>query len=142
MGSGNIHLRMALPPPHIRRATGTIRYDHPRRTWLERMLCQPELELQWEVKEPHWTAPVRVFGVADSLWKNPESGRWCVLEFKLGKPRREADLAQACLYHNALSASGLATSDGALAVMTFGPELRERFYRSAELAKPNPLCGL
>ncbi len=103
---------------------GTIRYDHQKRAWLGAdQLCQPELELQWEVKEPHWTAPVRVFGVADALWKNPESGRWCVLEYKLGLPRPEADLAQACLYHCMLSASGLSNNDGALAVITFEPEL-------------------
>jgi DNA segregation ATPase FtsK/SpoIIIE, S-DNA-T family len=115
---------------------GTIRYDHQQRAWFgAEQLCQPELELQWEVKEPHWTAPVQVFGVADALWKNPESGRWCVLEYKLGRPRPEADLAQACLYHCALSASSLSTSDGALAVITFGPELRERFYQSAELSE-------
>ena len=98
-------------------------------------LCRPELELRWEVNEPHWTAPVMVFGVADALWKNPESGRWCVLEYKLGAPRPEADLAQACLYHSALSASGLAAGDGALAVISFGPELKERFYQGGELAE-------
>jgi S-DNA-T family DNA segregation ATPase FtsK/SpoIIIE len=115
---------------------GTILYDHHQRAWLGAdQLCQPELELQWEVKEPHWTAPVRVFGVADALWKNPESGRWCVLEYKLGKPRPEADLAQACLYHCMLSASGLSAGDGALAVITFGPELKERFYQSTELCE-------
>ncbi len=116
---------------------GTIRYDHQKRAWSGAdRLCQPELELQWEVKEPHWTAPVRVFGVADAVWKNPESGRWCILEYKLGKPRPEADLAQACLYHSMLSASGLANGDGgAIAVITFEPELRERFYPSAELSE-------
>jgi DNA segregation ATPase FtsK/SpoIIIE, S-DNA-T family len=114
---------------------GTIRYNHQQRAWLGAdQLCQPELELQWELREPHWTAPVRIFGVADALWKNPESGRWCVLEYKLGKARPEADLAQACLYHCMLSASGLSTSAGALAVITFGPELTERFYQSAELS--------
>jgi S-DNA-T family DNA segregation ATPase FtsK/SpoIIIE len=115
---------------------GTIRYDHHLRAWLGAgELCQPELELQWELKEPHWTAPVQVFGVADAVWKNPESGRWCVLEYKLGKPRPEADLAQACLYHCALSASGLATHDGALAMITFGPDFQERFYQSEELSE-------
>lgn len=117
-------------------ARGSIRYDHQRRTWVGAdQLCQPELELRWEVKEPHWTAPVDVAGVADALWKNPETGRWCVLEYKLGKPRPEADLAQACLYHSMLSASGLSNGDGALAVITFEPELRERFYQSAELSE-------
>ena len=115
---------------------GTIRYDHQQRAWSgAEQLCQPELELQWDVKEPRWTAPVRVFGVADALWKNPESGRWCVLEYKLGVPRPEADLGQACLYHCALSASGLSTSDGALGVVNFGPEVREQFYQSSELSE-------
>lgn len=115
---------------------GIIRYDGHRRRWLgAEQLCQPELELQWELKEPHWTAPVRVFGVADALWKNPETGHWCVLEYKLGQPRPEADVAQACLYHSALVSSGLANGDGALAVVTFAPELKERFYQSAELAE-------
>jgi hypothetical protein len=115
---------------------GDIHYDHGRREWLGgENLCEPELELQWEVREPNWIAPVRVFGVADSLWKNPESGRWCVLEYKLGQPRPEADLGQACLYHAALSASGLSPVDGALAVITFGAEAGERFYQSAELVE-------
>lgn len=115
---------------------GNIRYDHRRRIWQGAdQLCQPELELRWEVKDPHWTAPVQVSGVADALWKNPESGRWCVLEYKLGKSRPEADLAQACLYHSMLAATGLSSSDGALAVVTFEPELRERFYQSAELSE-------
>lgn len=115
---------------------GTIRYDHHRRAWLGAdQLCQPELELQWEVKEPHWTAPVRVFGVADAVWKDSESGRWCVFEYKLGKPRPEADLAQACLYHCALTASGLASAGGALAVISFEPELTERLYQGAELSE-------
>jgi S-DNA-T family DNA segregation ATPase FtsK/SpoIIIE len=115
---------------------GTVRYDHQKRAWFGAdQLCQPELELQWGVKEPHWTAPVRVLGVADALWKNPESGRWCVLEYKLGRPRPEADLAQACLYHCMLSAGGLSSSEGALAMISFGPELKERFYQSAELSE-------
>ena len=115
---------------------GIIRYDHRKRSWFgAEQLCQPELELEWEVKEPHWTAPVRVFGVADALWKNLESGHWCVLEYKLGRPRPEADLAQACLYHSALTSSGLTNGEGALAVITFGPELKERFYRSGELSE-------
>jgi hypothetical protein len=113
---------------------GIIRYDQRKRVWTGAdQLCQPELELQWEVKEPHWTSAVRVSGVADAVWKNPETGHWCVLEYKLGQPRPEADLGQACLYHNSLSATGLANSDGALAIMTFAPELKEHFYRGNEI---------
>jgi hypothetical protein len=115
---------------------GIIRYDGHKREWMgAEEICRPELQLRWEVKEPHWTAPVQVFGVADALWRNPTSGRWCVLEFKLGKARAEADLAQACLYHCALAAGGLDLGDGALAVIHLKPELKEKFYRSGELAE-------
>ena len=115
---------------------GIICYDHRQRMWMGAdQLCRPEMELQWEVKEPHWTAPVLVCGVTDALWKNPETGRWCVLEYKLGKPRPEADLAQACLYHSMLAAGGLFSNDGALAIITFDPDLNERFYQSSELCE-------
>jgi hypothetical protein len=114
---------------------GIIRYSQHKRAWTGAdQLCQPELELQWEIKEPHWTSAVRVSGIADAVWKNPETGHWCLLEYKLGQPRPEADLGQACLYHNALSATGLTNADGALAVLTFAPELKENFYQSGELA--------
>jgi len=115
---------------------GTIRYDRQQRAWLGAdQLCQPELELHWEVKEPHWTAPVHVVGIADALWRDSENGRWCVVEYKLGNPRPEADLAQACLYHSALCGTGLANGDGALAIIRFEPELKERFYESAALVE-------
>jgi len=113
---------------------GTIRYTHHESKWLGvEHLCQPELAFEWEVNEPHWTAPVRVFGVVDALWRNAETGRWCVLEYKLGAPRSQADLGQVCLYHAALAANGLIHEDGALALISFEPQLKERFFQSAEL---------
>ncbi len=115
---------------------GTIRYTHQESRWLGvDQLCQPELAFTWEVSEPHWKSPVRVFGVVDALFKNAASGHWCVLEYKLGAPRSQADLGQACLYHSALAASGLLPADGALALISFEPELKERFFQSAELAQ-------
>ena len=115
---------------------GTIRYDRHQRAWIgAEQICQPELELQWEVKESHWTAPVQVVGIADALWRDSETGRWCVVEYKLGNPRPEADLAQACLYHSALCASGLTNGDGAVAIIRFEPELKEQFYKSSELVE-------
>jgi len=111
-----------------------IRYDPKQRAWQgAEALFQPEQELRWEIREPHWTAPVLVTGVADALVRNPDSGRWCVLEYKLGQGRPEADLAQACLYHSMLVAGGLAPDDGALALLSFTPGLREQFYQSADL---------
>lgn len=114
---------------------GLIRYDAEVRGWAGAgSLCQPELPLQWEVREPGWTAPVLVSGIADALWRDPRGERWCVVEYKLGKGSPEADLAQACLYHAVLAASGLGPADGALALLSFRPELEERFYSTAELA--------
>ncbi len=113
---------------------GLIRYDHQARTWVgAEHLCRPEFPLEWEIRDPDWTAPVLVSGVADALWLDPEKGRWCVVEYKLGQGSPEADLAQACLYHAMLAATTLADSNGALAVFSFRPELEERFYSSSEL---------
>ena len=116
-------------------ARGSIRYNPQSRLWEgAENLCRPEHPLQWEVREPHWTAPVLVSGVADALWLDPASGRWCVMEYKLGQGHAEADLAQACLYHAMLRASDLSPATGAMALFSFRPELEERFYSSAELA--------
>ena len=123
---------------------GLIRYDPEAQAWVgAERLCRPEYPLNWEVRQPGWTAPVLVSGVADALWHNAEIGRWCVVEYKLGHGRPEADLAQACLYHAMLRASSLAGADGALAVLSFRPELQEKFYSGAELSGAQAaLCAL
>jgi hypothetical protein len=113
---------------------GLIRYDSRERVWVgAASLCRPEGQLRWELREPQWTAPVVVSGVADALWRDPESGRWCVVEYKLGQGNPEADLAQACLYHAMLSSRGPTAGDGALAIFSFRPQLEERFYPGAQL---------
>ncbi len=113
---------------------GVIGFDRRTRAWTgTENLCRPEHPLRWEIREPHWTAPVVVSGVADAIWLDPQSGRWCVIEYKIGQGRPEADLAQACLYHAMLSASGLPSADGALALLSFRPQLSEQFYSTAEL---------
>jgi hypothetical protein len=112
-----------------------IRYDFSTRAWAgAENLCRPELALQWEFREPDWSAPVLVSGVADALWRHPQTGRWCLVEYKLGKGSPEADLAQACLYHAMIAAAGLAAADGALAILSFQPELTERLFAGPELA--------
>lgn len=114
---------------------GLIRYDLETRAWVgAENLCRPEFAIEWEVREPHWTAPVLVSGVADALWRDPSGDRWCVVEYKLGRGNPEADMAQACLYHAMIAGTDLAAADGALALLSFRPELEERFFTSTELA--------
>jgi hypothetical protein len=115
--------------------TGRIRFDKETRQWQGDLpLCLPEYVLSWIVNEPGWDAPVRVSGIADSLWKNPATGRWCVVEYKLGRGSQEIDLAQACLYHEMLVAAGLTSGDGALALVAFKPDREETLFQSAELS--------
>lgn len=115
--------------------TGRIRFDKETRRWIgDLQFCLPEQVLTWDVSEPGWRSAVRVSGIADSLWKNPTTGRWCVVEYKIGKGARVLDLAQVCLYHEMLAASGMAEKDGAVALIAFKPELEESFFQSAELS--------
>ena len=116
--------------------SGRIRYDFQSRCWNgAESICLPELPLQWELREPHWTTPVLVTGVADALWSDPSGNRWCIVEYKLGKGSPEADLAQAFLYHAMLAGSGLAPADGAIALLSFQPDLQERLFSGPELAE-------
>lgn len=112
---------------------GRIRFDKATRQWTGEPLCLPEQVLTWDVMEQGWQAPVRVSGIADSLWKNPGTGRWCVVEYKLGKGRREVDIAQVCLYHEMLAASGMADQNGAVALVAFKPEREETFFSGSDL---------
>ncbi len=93
-----------------------------------------EQPLRWELREPEWTEAVALVGVADAVWRIPETGQWCVIELKTGRTASEADLAQACLYHQMLAASGL-NSEGTLAVVSFEPQKRERLFSAAQLAE-------
>ncbi len=114
---------------------GRIQFDKATRQWSgDQQFCLPEQALTWDVCEPGWQAAVRVSGIADSLWKNPLTGRWCVVEYKLGRGARQLDLVQVCLYHEMLAASGLADDDGAVALIAFKPEREETFFQSAELS--------
>jgi hypothetical protein len=112
---------------------GRIRFDKKARQWTGDPLCLPEQSLTWDVIEPSWQAPVRVSGIADSLWKNPATGRWCVVEYKLGRGSRQVDIAQVCLYHEMLAASGMADQNGAVALVAFKPEREETFFQGADL---------
>lgn len=92
-----------------------------------------EQHFVWEMKEPEWSQAVRLTGIADAIWRIPETEQWCVVELKTGRGAHEADLAQACLYHQMLLASG-EKSAGTLALVSFDPQRRERLFSAAELA--------
>ncbi|MCI0338099.1 MAG: hypothetical protein L0226_11010 [Acidobacteria bacterium] len=92
-----------------------------------------EQELAWEICLPEWSDAVRLTGVADAVWRIPETQQWCVVELKTGRSAPEADLAQVCLYHQMLQASGKQAS-GTLALVSFEPQRRERLFSASELA--------
>jgi DNA segregation ATPase FtsK/SpoIIIE, S-DNA-T family len=92
-----------------------------------------EEPLRWELREEGWTDSVVLTGVADAVFRAPGGSEWCLIELKTGRTAPEADLAQACLYHQMLSASG-AGADGALALLSFGPQRHERLFTAEELA--------
>ena len=96
-----------------------------------------EQSLEWEVREPGWTDGVRVVGIADAVLRIPDRKHWCVVELKLGQTAPEADLAQACLYHEMLCAGAGSSNgparDGTLAVVGFLPQREERVFAAEEL---------
>lgn len=86
--------------------------------------------------EPHWRSPVRISGVPDAVFRLRSRGQWCVIELKSGRTSPEADLLQACLYHQMLSAeAGRSNSEGQLALVSFLPERRERLFSAAQLSE-------
>jgi hypothetical protein len=101
---------------------------------LEPSLITAEQPLRWELREAGWTDDVVLTGIADAICSAPENHNWCLIELKTGRTAPEADLAQACLYHQMLAASGMSAS-GALALVSFEPQKQERLFTAAELAE-------
>lgn len=112
------------------RDAGLLRYDARTERWegADR-LSLVEQEIEAEFLEPGWRHPVRVSGIADGVLRKP-SGEWCVIEYKLGRGAREADLAQAALYYELLAGED---PRGAVALVHFRPELEERLYTAVQL---------
>lgn len=98
-------------------------------------MLRSEQPLRWEVRERGWADAVVLSGVADLVWRLPAGRPWCLVELKLGRTAPEADLAQACLYHQMLSggANGKAAA-GALSLVSFEPQRRERLFQGPEVA--------
>ncbi len=121
-----------------------VRYDELTGYWMNvDCLVRPEQELSWVIRDPSWTAPVRLEGRADVVFRRPGSDQWCVVEYKIGGASPEADLAQAVLYHGMLDAT--MPGDGKVALLYFFPELREQVYDAEALAPAlrllKPLIG-
>jgi len=102
---------------------GQLRYDSRSHQWMGLEQFSVEEELTWLVEDSNWTAPVLVSGIADGVWRNAASKRWCVLELKLGAGSREADLAQLCLYHEMLRVQSPG-NQSTVALLHFHPELK------------------
>ena len=98
-----------------------------------RRLIAAEQPLEWEVRDENWTDAVRLIGVADSVCRIPAGDQWCVIELKTGRTAPEADLAQACLYHQMLAASS-GQASGTLALVSFTPQRQERLFGGEELS--------
>jgi DNA segregation ATPase FtsK/SpoIIIE, S-DNA-T family len=94
-------------------------------------LVSSEEPLSWRLREPGWTDSVHISGVADAVFRVPGSDRWCVAELKTGQSAPEADLAQACLYHQMLAAGE--RNAGSLALVRFRPHLEQRVLTAREL---------
>ncbi|MDF1812226.1 MAG: DNA translocase FtsK [Verrucomicrobiales bacterium] len=92
-----------------------------------------EEDLSWRVCEPGWNSEVIVNGRADGVFRNPENGKWCVVELKLGKQAPEADLLQACLYYQMLKESQPDDAPGSLVLAGFHPELKVTILKDDEI---------
>ena len=100
-------------------------------------LITAEQPLKWKLHENGWTDSVVLTGVADAICRIPENRNWCLIEIKTGRTAPEADLAQACLYHQMLTASGINPSgaNGALALVSFQPQKHEQVFTAEALAE-------
>lgn len=99
---------------------------------LEQPLLVAEQQLSWELRDENWTDSVRLIGSADAVCQLPDRRDWCLIELKTGRTAPEADLAQACLYHQMLKASD-ASVNGALALVSFQPQRHEQVFAAETL---------
>lgn len=99
-------------------------------------LINAEQQIECELNDESWTDEVVLTGVADAVVRVPGKDQWLVIELKTGRTAPEADLAQACLYHLMFSgapANSSDSSEGSLALVSFGPQRHERLFDAREL---------
>ncbi len=97
-----------------------------------KLLVNPEEPLTLTIQEKGWKDSVVLTGIADLVLRIPGKPYWCIVELKLGKGCKEADLAQAFLYHQILSEHE-ADSSGTLALVSFRPEIEEHLFKTSEI---------
>ncbi|MCP4345099.1 MAG: DNA translocase FtsK [Desulfobacterales bacterium] len=97
-----------------------------------KLLVNPEEPLSLEIQENKWRDSVILTGIADLVLRIPGKPHWCIVELKLGKGCKEADLAQAFLYHQILSERE-AKPSGALALVSFRPKIEEYLFKTSEI---------
>jgi DNA segregation ATPase FtsK/SpoIIIE, S-DNA-T family len=105
-----------------------------------RAALQAEVPMEAEFNSPGWSEPVRLTGIADSLFRLPRSGKWCVHEYKLGRASPEADLSQVCLYHLMLTRNRAKRKTARrndfsqmLALIIFQPKMTELLFSEEEI---------
>ncbi|MEJ5368562.1 MAG: FtsK/SpoIIIE domain-containing protein [Bryobacteraceae bacterium] len=114
------------------RRRGRIEWEGSRGWRGAEELARTEVTLSWRLKRPGWKAAVEVQGTLDALLRDPESGRWAVIEWKLASGSLEADAAQLCLYHRMLEES---QCGGAAALVSFDPEPQQMVWDAVQMAE-------
>ncbi|MGC2660425.1 MAG: DNA translocase FtsK [Bryobacteraceae bacterium] len=114
-----------------------LAYEPASHSWSGAEKLSVEEELNWLVENSSWSAPVLVTGIADGVWRNPASKRWCAVEMKLGTGAEAADVAQLCLYHQMLrvKANG---NPGMISLLRFKPELKHDKYSDEQIEAVKP----
>lgn len=90
------------------------------------VFVESEREINKELTDETWTAPVHVTGRADALLRQPQTGALCALELKSGRTAPEADACQAAMYRLLLGSDDVA-------LLSFKPELHEQRFASDQL---------
>ena len=110
-------------------------FDRSTQTWTGSRAYVVEQPVTWTFREPEWTRPVQITGIPDAAWRNPRTGQWCVVEYRVGRTTPEADVAQACLYHFLLASAGYIGESAAssMASVVFLPDREERLFEGEKL---------
>lgn len=94
-----------------------------------------EVRLACELREPGWSGPVRLTGVADAFVDVRRGRRPCVVELKLGGHRPAVDLGQAALYRLLAQRANPGGAAAAVALVRFSPGVEEVLFEAPAMAE-------